>query len=303
MPSNSNSLESSIKQQLLANRSKNLLFENARQIMDTKPGFLAALEELLNAKNEDIPENIHTEIVSFTANELVKRLLSVNPYLGINDQHLEELKGIYLQTWQTMKRTGDIQRTLKEFHYPELSKWLALLYPEKFRNILKDASTVGSVIYGEYSAELQIELLGIDIARVKQPVLDIGCGSHASLARYLRSQSIEAYGIDRHLEVRKSYLEQEDWFEYSFKPNSWGTLISNMGFTNHLNYAYLHDVSQLERYLLKMNDILASLSINGHFHYAPSLPFVEEKLSAKEYHVERIKAINEISTSIVTKIV
>ena len=302
MPSNSNSLESSIKQQLLANRSKNLLFENAKQIMDTEPGFLAALEELLNANNEDLPEDVHAEIVSFTANELVKRLLAVNPYLGINNQQIETLKGIYQQTWQTMKQNGDIKRTLKEFHYPELSKWLASLYPEKFRDVLKDASTISSVTYGEYSAELQIELLGIDVDQIRQPVLDIGCGSHANLVSHLRSQGIEAYGIDRHLEVRESYLEQVDWFEYSFGQNSWGTLISNMGFTNHLNYAYLHDVSQLEHYLLKMKDILASLSIHGRFHYAPSLPFVEEKLFTKEYRLEGMSVVNGVSTSTITRI-
>ena len=32
-----------------ANRSKNLLYENVQQIMDIEPGFLAALEELLDS--------------------------------------------------------------------------------------------------------------------------------------------------------------------------------------------------------------------------------------------------------------
>ena len=287
---------------MLANSSKNLLFENAKQIMGTEPGFLAALEELLNTSDGDVPEDVHAEVVSFTTNELVKRLLAVNPYLGIDKQQIETLKGIYQRTWRTMKQTGDIRTTLREFHYPELSKWLASLYPEKFRDVLKNASTISSVIYGEYSAEMQIELLGIDVAQIQQPVLDIGCGSHANLMKYFRSQGLEAYGIDRHLEVRDSCLEQVDWFDYVLTPNSWGTIVSNMGFTNHLNYAYLHDVSQLERYLLKMKEILMSLSINGRFYYAPSLPFVEEKLSAKEYRVEGMRAVNEVSVSVITRI-
>ena len=42
-------IENSIRQQLEANRSKNLLYENIEQIMEIEPGFLAALEDLLDA--------------------------------------------------------------------------------------------------------------------------------------------------------------------------------------------------------------------------------------------------------------
>jgi len=47
-----------------------------------------------------------------------------------------------------------------------------------------------------------------------------------------------------------------------------GSIVSNMAFTNHLNYAYRHDVSQLEPYLLKMKEILAALAPGGSFYYA-----------------------------------
>jgi hypothetical protein len=199
-----------------------------------------------------------------------------------------------------MVQMGNIKTTLKEFHYPELSTWLASLYPEKFRQALRRSATIGSVTYGEYSAELQVEGLGIDVTRIQQPVMDIGCGSQASLVRYLRSLGIEAYGIDLYLGTHEFYLERVDWFEYHFKPGNWGTIVSNMGFTNHLNYAYLHDISQLEYYLLKMKEILESLSLGGCFHYAPGLPFLEEKLSCKEYKVEQQK-ISNVLTSIVIR--
>jgi hypothetical protein len=244
----------SIKRQLDANKTINLLFENAKQIMDIEPGFLAALEELLIS--DEKPETLRAELVSFTAHELVKRLRSVNPYLRINSKQIEKLEKIYGRTWQKIVQTGDIKTTLKEFHYPTLSAWLASLYPEKFHQALQRSATVSPVTYGEYSAELQVMVLGIDVTRIKQPVMDIGCGSQANLVRHLRSRSIEAYGIDRCLEVHESYLEQVDWFEYQFEPGKWGTVVSNMSFTNHLNYAYLHDISQLEHYLLKMKEIL-----------------------------------------------
>jgi hypothetical protein len=296
------SIDVSIKQQLDVNKSKNLLFENAAQIMNVEPSFLAALEELLNSNIDDKSEVVHSEFISFTAKELVKRLYFINPYLQVSKLQIGSLEQIYRRTWQKMIETGDIKTTLNEFHYPELSKWIAILYPEKFQKFLKLSSGVGHVTYREYSAELQIDLLGIDIAHIKQPVIDIGCGNQANLVKHFRSLGIEAYGIDRHLGIHESYLNQVDWFDFYFEPSKWGTIISNMGFTNHLNYAYMHDIAQLERYLLKMKEIMASLLANGYFYYAPSLPFIEDKLSTKNYKVEREQKISDVFVSIIMKI-
>ena len=296
------SIKVSIKQQLDVNKSRNLFFEDVSQIMNIDPSFLAALEELLNSNISDKSEEVYIEVVSFTANELVKRLHSVNPYLQVGKAQVESLEQIYRETWQMMRKTGDVKTTLNVFHYSELSKWLTAVYPEEFQRSLKSSSTVGRLTYGEYSAELQVELFGIDLAQIKQPVIDIGCGSQATLVRYFRSVGIEAYGIDRHLQICEPYLNQVEWFDFHFEPGKWGTIISNMAFTNHLNYAYLHDISQLEGYLVKMKEIIESLSIGGCFHYAPSLPFIEDKLSTASYRVEREQKISNIFVSVINRV-
>jgi len=290
-----------IKQQLDINKSRNLLFENAPRIMSIEPSFLAALEELLNSNSSGKSKDVYLEFIPFATNELVKRLYSVNPYLRVSKAQVENLEKIYQKIWQIMIKTGNVRTTLNEFHYPELSKWLATLYPKKFQEFLKLSPSVGHITYGEYSAELQVELLGIDTAHIKQPVLDMGCGSQANLVRYFRSLGVDAYGIDRHLEIYEPYLNQIDWFDYYFEPHKWGTIVSNMGFTNHLNYAYLHDISQLEHYLLKMKEVIESLLTNGYFYYAPSLPFVEDKLAIKNYKVKREQKINDIFASVIIK--
>jgi hypothetical protein len=270
--------------------------------MEIDPNFLATLEALVASNTIQKSENVSEEIVSFTAQEFVKRLLSINPYLGINQQQVETLEEIYRQTWQRIIKTGNIKASLRELHYPELAKWLASLYPEKFRKFLKSASVIGNVTYGEYSAEFQVELFGIDVSHMQPPVLDIGCGGQANLVRYLRSLSVDAYGIDRYLEIQEPYLEQIDWFEYDFQPCRWGTIISNMAFTNHLKYAYLHDRFQLEQYLIKMKQIAESLSMGGSFHYAPSLPFVEDQLSEEKYRVKREQKRGDTFVSLVIRI-
>jgi hypothetical protein len=297
------SIKVSIKQQLDVNKSRNLLFENITQIMNVEPSFLAALEELLNSNLSDQSADAYEDVVSFTAKELVKRLHSINPYLQVGQAHVEDLEQIYRQTWQIIKETRDIKTTLNEFHYPELSKWLTTLYPENLQSLRKSSASVSPLTYAEYSAELQVELFGIDTAQIKQPVIDIGCGSQANLVRYFRSVGIEAYGVDRHLQICQPYLHQLEWFDFYFEPGKWGTIVSNMAFTNHLNYAYRHDISQLEGYLAKMKEILESLSIGGYFRYAPSLPFVEDKLSSARYRVEREQKIRDVSVTVINRVV
>jgi hypothetical protein len=295
------SIKNSIQQQLNVNKSKNLLFENTPQIMNIDASFLVALEEFVNHGMRDTSEDAYAELVSFTTHEFVRHLYSINPYLRINHVQIETLKRIYGETWQRMKQTKNITATLNEFHYPELSKWLATLYPKKFQKLLKSSSDVGKVTYGEYSAELQVELFGIDTAHVKQPIIDIGCGSRANLVTYLRSLGIEAYGIDRHLEIHEAYLAQWDWLEYPFEPSKWGTIVAHMSFTNHLNYVYRNDISQLEDYLLKMKEILRSLLIGGSFHYAPSLPFIEDELLTEIYEIHSGQKFSNLPVSIIVR--
>jgi hypothetical protein len=296
------SIATLIQQQLDTNKSRNLLFNNAAQIMSVEPGFLAALEDILSSNIGDMLEGVNSEFVPFAANELVRRLHSINPYLRVSKAQVENLEQIYRRTWQIMIKTRNVKATLDEFHYPELSKWLTALYPQKFRKLLKLSPSLGHITYSEYSVELQIALLGIDATCITQPVIDIGCGSQANLVRYFRTLGIEAFGVDRLLETHEPYLDQVDWFDYYFEPGKWGTIVSNMGFTNHLNYAYLHDISQLEHYLLKMKEIMVSLSSNGCFYYAPSLPFIEDKLSTESYKVKREQKINDVFASVITRI-
>lgn len=52
-------------------------------------------------------------------------------------------------------------------------------------------------VCAEYSAPLQLSVLGIDKRSLAEPVLGVGCGKNASLVRHLRQAGLDAYGIDR----------------------------------------------------------------------------------------------------------
>jgi len=125
----------------------------------------------------------------------------------------------------------------------------------------------------------------------------------AGLVRHLRTLEIKAYGVDRQVGKAEPYLQQMDWIDYRFEPDTWGTIISNMAFTNHLLYAKTHDHAQLELYLQKFKEILESLAAGGSFHYAPGVPFVEEMLDANKYRVECFDVVSEIRMTRIMKLV
>jgi len=297
-----NRIDRALQRQIDLNKTKNLLYAQLGQIIEIDPDFLAALEELLTSDGEAFSELVLQETVSFASRTLLKRLYSINQFLRIDEQKVHMLESIYLRTWKRIVKTKNIHATLKDYHYPELTHWIAGLYPQSFLKHLESSPTIGHVVCEEYSPQLQIDLLRIGIQTLKQPLLDIGCGNTAGLVRHLRALQIESYGIDRRIEKREAYLQQIDWFDYCFEPDTWGTITSNMAFTNHFLYAYHHDSTQLELYLRKFNEITESLMIGGSFHCAPSVPFVEQRLETDKYRVERFAVVKDVSMTRIIKV-
>src|SRR5512138_1108476 len=291
-----------LQQQLDRNQTKNMLYAQFGQIIEIDPDFLAALEKLLASDSKSFSEPARREAASFAAETLIKRLYTVNQFVQVSEQKKHELEEIYLHTWQQIIETKNIQAALLDRHYPDLTDWIASLYPPSFRRHLRDVPTVGQVVCEEYSPLLQIDLLRLDVQTLKQPVLDLGCGSRAGLTRHLRALGIEAYGIDRQIEKEGPYLQPVDWLEYSFEPDRWGSVISNMAFTNHLHYGNHHDRAQLELYLQKFKEIVESLKVGGSFYYAPDVPFIEERLAADTYRVERFDVVRDIQATQITRV-
>lgn len=295
-------LDKVLRQQLERNKTKNMLYAQLGQIIEIDPDFLAALEELLASDPDAFSKSALQSSVSFASEMLIKRLYAINQFVRVSEQKKRELEDIYLRTWKRIVETKNIQVMLKDHHYPELTNWIASLYPQSFRKHLRDLPRVGQVICEEYSPQLQIDLLRLDLQALQQPVLDLGCGSMAGLTRHLRMLDIEAYGVDRQIEKEEIYLQQMDWLEYKFETDKWGSILSNMAFTNHLHYANYHDRAQLELYLRKFKDILESLMVGGSFYYAPSAPFIEERLELNTYHVEHYNVIRDIQSTRIIKV-
>lgn len=107
-----------------------------------------------------------------------------------------------------------------------------------------------------------------------------------NLVLYLRQKGIEAYGFDR-FAYNNSFLTNSDWFEYKFEKEKWGTITSNLGFSNHFQHHHFRNDGKFVDYAKKYMDILNSLKIGGGFHYAPDLPFIEQYLDLDKYKLKK----------------
>lgn len=169
-------------------------------------------------------------------------------------------------------------------HYDNLIKWLQETNSFAEKIYTSKGEMIESVACSEYSPDLQIEILQIDINKIIEPVLDIGCGRQGNLVLFLRQNSIDAYGFDR-FAYDNSALSNSDWFEYKYEKAKWGTIISNLGFSNHFQHHHFRRDGNFIEYAKKYMDILGSLKIGGNFHYAPDLPFVEQYLDKDKYQL------------------
>ena len=135
----------------------------------------------------------------------------------------------------------------------------------------------------------QIDMLGLNIESIATPVIDIGCGKKAALVKLLRDRGIEAYGVDKDV-TPEEYLISADYMDYTFAPETYGTVISHMAFSNELWYLKERGSIQLSRYKRKYYEILESLKSDGCFIYTPGLPFMEKGLTG--YTVYRSQVVD-----------
>ena len=139
----------------------------------------------------------------------------------------------------------------------------------------------------EYAIALQLRVMNVNLATLRDPVLDIGCGEHGALVRFLREQGREAFGIDR-FACEQPFVQQADWLDVAVEPARWGTILSHLAFSNHFLHHHLRPGGQAERYAHKYMEILHGLQPGGTFVYSPGLPFMETLLPRRLYKVMRL---------------
>lgn len=269
--------QDNIDQQFEFNHGKNLFYNGILNSLRFSQKTLDAIDniDLIDSDSENL-------LIDYLTNRAIQEFCKINQYYTFDKQAQILLRNLYVDLFTNIKSHEYSIDLIAAKHYDNLIKWLQETnsFAEKIYN--SKGELIESVACSEYSPELQIQILQIDIDNIIEPVLDIGCGRHGSLVLYLRQKGIEAYGFDR-FAYNNSFLINSDWFEYKFEKEKWGTITSNLGFSNHFQHHHFRNDGNFVDYAKKYMDILNSLKIGGSFHYAPDLPFIEPYLDFDKY--------------------
>ncbi len=270
-----------IDKQVAFNCGKNLFFCGVNNSL----GFIPETEFSVKRINE-IDKDSENLLIDYATDKALREFYRINQYYTFDKQAKKDLREIYVELFLKFRERKTSIKSISGSHYENLSKWLLLSNPFAEKIYLSKDENVESAACSEYSPDIQMEILQIDITKIMEPVLDIGCGEQGNLVQYFCKNRIEAVGFDISA-ADKSYIAKSDWFEYELGINRWGTITSNLGFSNHFNHHHLRNDGNFIDYANKFMDILNSLKAGGSFHYAPDLPFIEKYLDENKYQITK----------------
>lgn len=248
---------------------------------------LIDVNETLVETIKNMDNDTEKEMIDFLTDEALQEFCRVNQYFSFTSESVNQLKVVYallmnnIRVLENNASSSELEAISRQ-HYENLCNWL--VKTNDFAGKMYDNSQkfVEAVACSEYPPDLQLSILQLNPETMLQPVLDIGCGRELNLVNYLRDNGIEAYGIDR-FDNKNPFYSKADWLEFSYEPDKWGTIISNLGFSNHFTHHNLRLDGNFREYAQKYMAILQSLKSGGSFYYSPDLPFIEMHLDKSKY--------------------
>jgi len=287
--------QDNIDKQLEYNKGKNLFYNGIINSLRFTPETIDAIGKI----GKTDPESEYLLIDNLT-NRIIQEFCEINQYYSFDSDSKLALRNIYVELFSNIKNNKISIDSISKNHYENLIKWLQKTNPFAEQIYKSGDEKIDPVACSEYSPEIQIKILQIDINQINEPVLDIGCGKKAGLVMYLRQNDIEAYGFDRFVD-ENSFMRNSDWFEYEYGSMKWGTIISNLGFSNHFVHHHLRNDGSFIDYAKLYMKILHSLKIGGKFYYAPDLPFVEQYLDDDLYQITKHSVGDSTFKSVIIK--
>ncbi|MCB0806361.1 MAG: class I SAM-dependent methyltransferase [Bacteroidales bacterium] len=268
-----------IDKQIEFNQGKNILFNNL-EIFEFTNDTVKAI-----SKTDRLHVNSKQFLIDYATDKAIEEFCRVNQYYSFDSKAKNDLRKIYADLLESFQTKTDSIENISKNHYEKLKKWIKESNPFAEKIYKNDLRKVNPVACSEYSPDLQIHVLKIDIEHVMQPVLDVGCGNQGHLVRYLKNRGIDVFGLDR-CKFTTPNLITADWLEYDYGKEKWGTIISHLGFSNHFNHHHLREDGNYIAYAKTYMNILNSLKVGGHFHYAPDLPFIEKYLDNNQFYMK-----------------
>ncbi len=286
-----------IDEQIKENNGANLFLTSNVSNLKFSEKTLKAISKIdeLDVESENL-------LIKYATEKAMEEFCKINQYYSFSSEAKNELGKIYADLLEKIRSKKHTLAFLEQNHYKNLKNWLKKTNPFAEKLYSNEAEYIEPLVCAEYSAELQLHLLQIKLNITMEPVLDIGCGKNGNLVRFLSEKGIFIQGIDR-ITASNNNRVNANWLEYDYGIEKWGTIYSNLGFSNHFNHHNLRKDGNYIEYAMKYMEILKSLRIGGKFHYAPDLPFIELYYDSNKFHIEKhtIEGF-EYKTIIVTRL-
>lgn len=281
-----NTLHRFIDKQISFNRGKNLFYNGTGKILETKDSSCDFFIKISKIENDCLKD-----LVDYTVNQVIIELCNINQYYNFDNKDKFDLKNIYFNFIESIRENKKSIVDILENHENIFKSWLHKTNPFSFFIYKNKNMFIEPITCSEYSAEMQLSIFNINIEKLNNPILDIGCGKNGYLVEFFRNKGFECYGLDRFSNSRLHILNS-NWLEYDYEREKWGTIISNLGFSNHFVHHHLRKDGNYIDYAKTYMKILKSLKYGGAFYYAPDLPFIEDLLDKKEYSINKYNINN-----------
>lgn len=241
-----------------------------------------------------LPAKQQQDVLDILTDGFVRSFASANQYIQFNAQHMKGICELYRELFSDLSGQMSIEQ-VEQNHYDRIRAFITQSNPLLQRANRPDVVHAVTTVCEEYMPQLQLDVLGADVSSLKQPVLDIGCGESAGMVVYLRSQGVDAYGIDR-LAADTAHTQRANWLEYSYGTARWGTILSHLAFSSHVLHHAVNESEYAVAYVQAYFRILQSLMPGGVWLYTPSLRFVEEHLS-DAFHIQRHTVAGQVEAT------
>lgn len=273
--------------QIEFNQRKNLFHKKFNETLNFTEPTMTAIQNIGSIAPDDL-----SVLIDYITEKVLQEFCRVNQYYSFQENDKADLKKLYWNLYQDIIEKKKTVEAISQAHYENLKMWLAKTNPFSQAMYQEKEAVLKPVACSEYSAFLQKNILHLNDVQLLEPILDIGCGQEGNLVKYLRENAFECYGIDR-FAGQSQFLKKADWLHVDYGMEKWGTIVSNLGFSNHFIHNHVREDGKFIEYAKKYMEILKSLQIGGCFCYAPDLPFIERYLdeniySIKKYDIENV---------------
>jgi len=277
------------------------------------------VDELWGLKEDlDVPENIH-EIIDDVASYCVSKFETIifknNQFIYLDIVARNKLMNIYQSLFESgfnflrvsetkLSFAEKLSDALKKHHHQIEVLLKSCVFLDDDDYFLKYISR--PTVSEDYSPEFQFELFQIDPDKLRQPILDLGCGNTGRLVNYLWKKGMDVLGVDRVVPEGINFVKA-DWFYFKLRRTYWGTIIAHQSLSTHFIFYHSLSDEMARRYARLFMNILDALQVNGKFYYAPGLPFFEEyvadlsKIETRKIPVRMnvdVKGIDEIAYAV-----